>query len=68
MVFTLSGRGQKNASAGAEFLGFAGENPYDAETNPSGKISLGPADNVSITIYCLSKESIFLVANFKNSS
>ncbi|MCJ1469670.1 hypothetical protein MMC07_008306 [Pseudocyphellaria aurata] len=43
----LSRRGQKHATVGEADIEFSivRDNPYDAETNPSGIISLGTADN-----------------------
>ena len=53
MASTLSERGQKHASVGEEDLEFTvvRDNPYDAVNNPSGIISLGTADNVSILVF-----------------
>lgn len=48
MAPTLSGRGQKHALVGEDFLEYTTvfDNPYNAQSNPSGIISLGNADNV----------------------
>lgn len=45
---TLSGRGRKNASAGADILEATvqQDKKYDADQNPTGIISLDNADNV----------------------